>query len=39
MKQDIVVRRILCPPDFSIFSARALRHAIALAQRFDARLH
>ena len=39
MKQEIVVRRILCPTDFSIFSARALRHAIALAQRFDARLH
>jgi nucleotide-binding universal stress UspA family protein len=39
MKQDIFVRRILCPTDFSIFSARALRHAIALARRFDAQLH
>jgi nucleotide-binding universal stress UspA family protein len=39
MTQDILVRRILCPTDFSIFSARALRHAIALAKRFDARLH
>jgi len=32
------IEQILCPTDFSIFSSRALRHAIALAQQFRARL-
>lgn len=32
------LKRILCPTDFSGFSARALRHAAALSVRFDARL-
>lgn len=36
--KPIEIDRILCPTDFSVFSARALRHAIALAQRFEARL-
>lgn len=30
--------RILCPTDFSVFSARALRHALALRRQFGARL-
>lgn len=38
MTDRIRIERILCPTDFSVFSARALRHAIALAQRFQARL-
>jgi len=29
---------ILCPTDFSVFSSRALRHAVALARQFEARL-
>ncbi len=32
------IERILCPTDFSKFSALALRHALALARRFRARL-
>lgn len=32
------IERIVCPTDFSEFSARALRHAIALARVFKARL-
>jgi nucleotide-binding universal stress UspA family protein len=32
------IEHILCPIDFSVFSARAIRHANALAKRFDARL-
>ncbi len=32
------IENILCPTDFSMFSARAVRHAGALAQRFGARL-
>ena len=40
MKDDPrLIKRILCPTDFSIFSDRALRHAIALARQFDARLN
>jgi len=31
-------KRILLPTDFSGFSAQALRHALALARKFDARL-
>jgi nucleotide-binding universal stress UspA family protein len=38
MTERIQIERILCPTDFSIFSSRALRHATALAQRFEARL-
>jgi nucleotide-binding universal stress UspA family protein len=34
----IRIEHILCPTDFSMFSARAVRHASALAQRFGARL-
>jgi nucleotide-binding universal stress UspA family protein len=37
-RNAIEIDRILCPTDFSVFSARALGHAIALAQRFQARL-
>ena len=37
-RDAIEIERILCPTDFSVFSARALGHAIALAQRFQARL-
>ena len=32
------IERILFPTDFSSFSDHALRHALALAQRFKARL-
>jgi len=32
------IETILCPTDFSVFSARALRHAIALARQLGARL-
>jgi nucleotide-binding universal stress UspA family protein len=32
------IHQILCPTDFSVFSARALRHAVALARQFEARL-
>jgi nucleotide-binding universal stress UspA family protein len=32
------IERIICPTDFSEFSAQALRHAIALARVFKARL-
>jgi nucleotide-binding universal stress UspA family protein len=34
----VAIQRILCPTDFSIFSARALRHAAALAHKFRAEL-
>lgn len=34
----VQLRNILCPTDFSEFSARALRHAMALARRFEAKL-
>lgn len=32
------IHRILCPTDFSEFSARALAHAVALGRSFDARV-
>ena len=32
------IQRILCPTDFSEFSALALRHALALTRKFGARL-
>lgn len=32
------IDRILCPTDFSVFSDRALRHALALRRQFGARL-
>jgi nucleotide-binding universal stress UspA family protein len=35
----IVVRRILCPVDFSEFSERALEHAVRAASFFDATVH
>jgi nucleotide-binding universal stress UspA family protein len=38
MTERIQIDRILCPVDFSVFSTRALRHATALARRFQARL-
>jgi nucleotide-binding universal stress UspA family protein len=38
MTERIQIERILCPTDFSVFSERALRHAAALAKRFEARL-
>lgn len=38
MTDRIRIERILCPTDFSVFSTRALRHAAALARRFEARL-
>ena len=34
----VEVKRILCPVDFSEFSARALAHAAALARWYEARL-
>lgn len=34
----VQLKNILCPTDFSEFSARALRHALALARRFEAKL-
>lgn len=38
MKNAIGFERILCPTDFSVFSDNALRHALALARTFKARL-
>jgi nucleotide-binding universal stress UspA family protein len=38
MTERIHIDRILCPVDFSVFSTGALRHAAALARRFEARL-
>lgn len=35
----ILVRRILCPCDFSEFARRALDHAVALAGVYGARIH
>jgi nucleotide-binding universal stress UspA family protein len=32
------IKHVLCPTDFSEFSERALRHAMAIARHFDARL-
>jgi nucleotide-binding universal stress UspA family protein len=32
------IERILCPTDFSLFSSRAFRHAVALARQFSAEL-
>lgn len=34
----IQIKHVLCPTDFSDFSARALRHAVAMAWRYDALL-
>lgn len=34
----VQLKHLLCPTDFSVFSARALRHAMAMARRFDARV-
>jgi nucleotide-binding universal stress UspA family protein len=34
----VQIERILCPTDFSIFSARAFGHAVALARRFRGEL-
>lgn len=36
--EDLVVRRILCPTDFSDFSRRALAHATVLAHWYGARV-
>ncbi len=36
--ESLHVGRILCPTDFSVFSAHALRHALALAHQFRARV-
>jgi nucleotide-binding universal stress UspA family protein len=38
MPAPLQIRRILCPTDFSVSSARALRHAGALSLRFGAPL-
>lgn len=38
MTERIQIEHILCPTDFSAFSERALRHAAAIARRFEARL-
>jgi universal stress protein A len=38
MSGRIRIDNILCPIDFSPFSTRALRHAAALARRFDAKI-
>ena len=35
----IVIRRILCPTDFSDHSAEATKYAHAFAEQFDAELH
>ena len=32
------IRNVLCPTDFSPFSARALEHAIVLARVYEAEL-
>ena len=37
-RNELEVKEILCPTDFSVFSSRALRHAVALARQFGARL-
>ena len=34
----IQIKHVLCPTDFSDFSVRALRHAVAMARRYDALL-
>src|SRR3989338_1063169 len=34
----LVVKNILCPVDFSVFSLRAFRYAIGIARHFQARL-
>jgi nucleotide-binding universal stress UspA family protein len=38
MTQSLHVKQILCPTDFSVYSARAFRHALALGHRFRARV-
>ncbi len=38
MTERIQIENVLCPTDFSVYSERALRHAAALARRFEARL-
>jgi nucleotide-binding universal stress UspA family protein len=37
-RSPVAVETILCPTDFSVFSSRALRHAVALAKQLGARL-
>jgi len=34
----MMIQRILCPIDFSEFSTRAFRHALSLAEHYDAKL-
>ena len=36
--KGIQIKDILCPTDFSTFSSRALRHAMAVARRYKSRL-
>ena len=36
--ESLQVARVLCPTDFSLFSAHAFRHALALAHQFRARV-
>jgi len=36
--ESLKVARVLCPTDFSVFSAHAFRHALALAHQFRARV-
>jgi nucleotide-binding universal stress UspA family protein len=38
MRDPLRIERILCPTDFSVFSTRAFRHALALSRQFGARL-
>jgi len=38
MSAFLPIEKILCPTDFSVFSSRALRHAVSLARQFGAGL-
>jgi nucleotide-binding universal stress UspA family protein len=38
MSVSLPIEKVLCPTDFSIFSSRALRHAVSLARQFGAGL-
>ena len=37
-RSPLRLTQILCPTDFSVFSAQAFRHALALAQQFGGRV-
>ena len=38
MSAPFTIEKILCPTDFSVFSARAFRHAVSLARQYGAGL-